>query len=495
MAFYVAFFPVQKASGVVPLVAGAVWAIDVAAPVAIRYLASEIAISSVVKAVQVSNAYYSATSTLSNSKYLKYFKSKAALGVAAFVTVLDALGLYLSDDNFYSSDESTDEPGAAEAGYFWSSPDGRSSSASGIADIRIASLVSSNPDNTYSYEISSQNEKGTSIRYTFYRVDTDEDGNSKNIYVSARTAGKYPCSKLTSDESDLIFSCQDGFVPNSGAKVDDTQVETQLLGYLSNLGSSDQLIYFGNSEGVIDSDLKDDFESDNVPLMPDGSTPIPNIGAPSWNNAHLIATGVAQSSDSSSPDYVSSDDWDEAYYLANTVANGNDYITGLNSGVITVPDTETTPDTGSNTDIETGDVTVTVDVSGVENRLDTTNQLSQSILDELSLLNNASVSLQVAPEESSAASFWPLKYPDGLLGVLNKFIEDMKKTPIFEWLSEFVIDLGSGSIPAFDLCFNVIAGIDFGCYTLQADSYIWSAIKACMILFSVIVSRRIVFGG
>lgn len=495
MAFYVAFFPVQKASGVVPLVAGAVWAIDVAAPVAIRYLASEIAISSVVKAVQVSNAYYSATSTLSNSKYLKYFKSKAALGVAAFVTVLDALGLYLSDDDFYSSDESTDEPGSAEAGYYWGSVDGRSSSASGVADIRVASLASSNPDNTYSYEITTQNEQGTTIRYTFYSVGTDADGNPKNVYAGSRTVNKGLCSYLTSEESDLIFSCQDGFVPNSGAKVDDTQVEAQLLEYLSNLGSSDQLIYFGNSEGVIDSDLKDDFESDNVPLMPDGSTPIPNIGDPSWNNAHLIATGVAQSSDSSSPDYVSSDDWDEAYYLANTVANGNDYITGLNSGVITVPDTETTPDTGSNTDIETGDVTVTVDVSGVESRLDTTNQLSQSILDELSLLNNASVSLQVAPEESSAASFWPLKYPDGLLGVLNKFIEDMKKTPIFEWLSEFVIDLGSGSIPAFDLCFNVIAGIDFGCYTLQADSYIWSAIKACMILFSVIVSRRIVFGG
>ncbi|MFL7017243.1 hypothetical protein AB6D16_019050 [Vibrio cyclitrophicus] len=174
--------------------------------------------------------------------------------------------------------------------------------------------------------------------------------------------------------------------------------------------------------------------------------------------------------------------------MGNTVANGNDYVTGLNSGAIANPDAGTGTDTGT-------DAGLIVDVSGVETRLDTTNQLSQRILDEVVQVNSTNVSLQSVPNDSVAASFWPVRYPDGLAGVLNNFIEDMKQTPIFEWLDEFVLNLVSGSLPAFDLCFDVIAGIDFGCYTLKADAYIWSAIKACMILFSVIVSRRIVFGG
>jgi len=488
LVLHLIFIPSYRANAVVPVVAGAIWAVETIAPQAIRYLASEIAISSVVKAVQVSNAYYSATSTISNAKYLKYFKSKAALGVAAFVTVLDALGLYLSNDSFYSSNEASEEPGAAEAGFFWSSPDGSGSSASEVADIRLAELSAKHPENSYVYEVYTNN--GDSIRYYYYQVITDSDGSTENVYNSARTASKYACEGNASGVG--VASCEEGFDPNSGATVDDSQAESQIFNYLENLSDTEQLPYFGDEAGVIDKDLKDDFESENAPLMPDGVTAIPNIGDPKWKNAHLVSTGVAQSSDSSADNYVSTDNWDEAYYLANDVANGNDYITGLNSGVVTVPDSSTGTNTGTGSN---SDLNVTVDVSGVESRLDTSNELSEDILDEVSKINSTDIALQSSPDVSSSASFWPVKYPDGLLGVLNKFVDDIKQTPIFEWLNEFVIDIGSGSAPAFELCFNTIANIDFGCYTLQADSYIWVAIRSCMILFSVIVSRRIVFGG
>lgn len=484
MAFYIAFLPIQRANAVVPIVAGAAYAIDIAAPIAIRYLASEIAISAVVKAVEVSNAYYAASAKISNSKFLKFFKSKAALGAAAFTGVLAALGYYIAEDGSIMQEGTTDYPENVpppEAGYSWNV---RSYGGSTVQE--AAESLCSSMDDIYC----------VSVEVLPYRYDaTREDLRTINYYGSSGnqwagsgdTASRVTCQYANGNPA----SCEEGYTPPTGQPtvVEDSVAQADIVSHIQTLTEDQQQSLIADSEGILDKDLVGDLTADDAPPMPDNQTPIPDIGEQSWTNAHLIATGVAQSSDSTAPNYVSSTDWDEAYYLANTVANGNDYITGLNSGVITSPDTGTTPDTG------TGDITVTVDVSGVETRLDTTNQLSQSILDEVSQLNNTSVPLQVVPDEAAAASFWPVKYPDGLLGVLNKFIEDMKQTPIFEWLNEFVIDLGSGSIPAFELCFNVIAGIDFGCYTLQADAYIWSAIKACMILFAVIVSRRIVFGG
>jgi hypothetical protein len=471
MIFYVSVLPVQRANAVAPVVAGAAWAIDVAAPMAIRYLASEIAIGSVVKAVQVSNAYYSATSKLPNAKFLSHFKSKAALGVSAFTGALAALGFSLTNDGTLVSGSSIADDAKEVQGVYWVCGSNTHYSSARSACEAYTSyplrVVESNSNYVYYCRI--------------YNTETGacyQTGNPR--------AWRYDCS---SSPNSTAPTCSSDFHPSNGDPLSDDEASKGIIDHLKSLSDSEQLQFFADSDGVVDSSLVADFESDNAPSMPDGQTPIPNIGDQSWTNAHLLTTGVAQSSDSSAPNYVSSSDWDEAYFLGNTVANGNDYITGLNSGVITAPDTGTGTDTG------TGDISVTVDVSGVETRLDTTNELSQSILDEVAQVNNTSVPLQAVPDESAAASFWPVKYPDGLLGVLNKFIEDMKQTPIFEWLNEFVIDLGAGSIPAFDLCFNVIAGIDFGCYTLQADAYIWSSIKACMILFSVIVSRRIVFGG
>ncbi|MBV7262332.1 hypothetical protein KCG43_10050 [Photobacterium sp. WH24] len=484
ISFYIAFLPIQRANAVVPIVAGAAYAIDIAAPIAIRYLASEIAISSVVKAVEVSNAYYAASAKISNAKFLKFFKSKAALGVAAFTGVLATLGYYIAEDGSIMQGGITEYPDNVPppvAGYVWNL---RSQSGATVQEVAERVCVSVGETYCSSFEILP------------YRYDsTREDLRTINYFTISGDlwAGSGDSASLVTCQYayGTISTCEDGYIPPSGQPtvVEDSVAQADIASHIQTLPEDQQKALIADSEGVLDKDLVSDLTADDAPPMPDNETPIPDIGDQAWKNAHLIATGIAQSSDSTAPNYVSTSDWDKAYYLANTVANGNDYITGINSGSITAPDTGTSTDTG------TGDITIIVDVSGVESRLDTTNQLSQSILDEISLINNSSVSLQTVPDESVATSFWPVKYPDGLLGVLDQFITDMKKTPIFEWLNDFIIDLGTGSIPAFVLCFNVIAGIDFGCYTLQADAYIWSAIKSCMILFSIIVSRRIVFGG
>ncbi|MDW6004441.1 hypothetical protein [Vibrio mangrovi] len=487
--FFVYFFilnivilPLKKANAVVPLVVGIGYAVDVAAPIAIRYLASDIAISAVAKAVQVSNAYYSATATASNAKFLKYFKGKAALGVAAFVGVLDALGLYLSNDSFYSKDESSQDPGAAQQGYFWSSPDGQRSSGSEVADIRISDLKESHPDNNYIYRIESSSDN--SIRYYFYRVDTDTQGNVSEIYTSARTVSRHECS---SSNGVGVSSCSSDFDPNFGLKVEDSDVQTSVLDYLSSLDESKQLEFFADPDGVLDSALVEDLTVDDAPPMLDGESPIPNIGDQSWSDAHMITTGVAQSSDSSAANYVPQDDWDNAYYLANTVANGNDYITGLNSGAVSIPDT-----TGTTPNTTTGEGSVKVDLSSIESRIDTTNSLNQSILEEFQKINSTTTQTKKSFDESNRYSFWTPIYPNGFEGVLNAFIEKMKQTDAYQFLSGFTLNLSSGVYPVTEFCFTELG---FGCFELKLDANVWLAIKSMVILFSLVMARRIVFGG
>ncbi|MFL7017231.1 hypothetical protein AB6D16_018990 [Vibrio cyclitrophicus] len=481
IVFYISIFPVQRANSVIPVVAGAAWAIDLAAPVAIRYLASEIAISSIVKAVQVSNAYYSATSKISNANFLKFFKSKAALGTAAFTGIVAAVGYSLTNDGIFMTSGSVDVPDgdvAPQAGIGWCE-----ASRCGSSITEVATSVCSGYQYCRDFTITAYRHDPArdDLRTVTYHISDTNDWRVADVQSK-------PCQYINSGQS--VATCDDGWTPPTGESVpvSDELATTSIVEHIESLPAEDQSLLIADSEGVLDESLIDDLTADDAPPMPSGDSGIPNIGDQSWTNAHLITTGVAQSSDSSAPNYVSTSDWDEAYYLGNTVANGNDYVTGLNSGAIANPDAGTGTDTGT-------DAGLIVDVSGVETRLDTTNQLSQRILDEVVQVNSTNVSLQSVPNDSVAASFWPVRYPDGLAGVLNNFIEDMKQTPIFEWLDEFVLNLVSGSLPAFDLCFDVIAGIDFGCYTLKADAYIWSAIKACMILFSVIVSRRIVFGG
>lgn len=483
MAVYIAFFPVYRANAVVPLAVGAAYAFDVAAPVAIRYLASEIAISAVVKALQISikssNAYYSATAKISNSNFLKFFKGKAALGVASFTAVLAGLGYYANDDVIMKEGGVT-------------IPDGDVSPVKGIgwcdgsdcgATITDAANLICNRNEQYCIKFTIKpyvldNSRQDLRTVDYYSSDT-------NVWRSV-IVREMPCNYISGD----VATCKDNWVAPTGEAVvvDDSIVQSEIISHISSLPVDEQKKLFANDEGLIDSDLSDALIADDVPLMPDNQTSIPNIKDQAWNNAHLITTGKAQSSNPSQSNYVSEVDWDEAYYLANNVANGNDYITGLNSGAISAPDT-----TGKETH-EGGTTTITVDVSGVESRLDTSNTLTQGVIDEIAKINNSTVVLNDAPSDI-AKSFWPIKYPDGISGVLTKFINEMKKTPIFKWLNQFVIDVGVGSIPVFDFCFNTIANIDFGCYELSADAYVWSAIKASMILLAVIVSRKIVFGG
>lgn len=459
-----AFVPIQRANAVVPVVTGVIWAVETAAPHAIRYLASEIAISSIVKAVQVSNAYYSATSKLSNAKFLSHFKSKAALGVASFTGVLAALGYSLTNDGTLVSDVEVEADDKEVQGFYW-----KCGSTTHFSSARAAC------EDYSSYPLKLVEIEEDKVKYCrVYNTDTGACYSTANP-----VAYRYDCA---SSPDSTASTCSSDYEPPSGGHVTDEQAISSIIEYLESLSDSEQLQFYGDSDGVIDSTLVADIDSENAPLMPDGQTPIPNIGDPSWNNAHLITTGVAQSDDSSAPNYVSVDDWGDANYLGNTIANGNDYITGINSGAITTPGTDTGTDGSTGTEVN-----ITVDVSGVEQRIDRTNEL----IEELSI---TSVPISTVPDSSKAASFWTPYYPNGFEGVWNDFNNDFQNTALVGWVDSFKLSYVSEGIPAWTMCFD-LGFVDFGCQPIEIDSRVWLAIRAFILFTAALLARRLVFGG
>ncbi|MGF1863504.1 hypothetical protein [Photobacterium profundum] len=90
-------------------------------------------------------------------------------------------------------------------------------------------------------------------------------------------------------------------------------------------------------------------------------------------------------------------------------------------------------------------------------------------------------------------SYWSSSYPDGLSGVLDAFSERVKSKGFTDVLT---IDLGSGSFsPKWDLCFNNIGNMSFGCFELSISDYIWGFIRAIMMFSTVLFCRSAVFGG
>lgn len=494
MILQVSYLPVYRAHAVVPIAAGIAWGVQIVVPQAIRYLGTEIAISALVKGVQASNAYYSATAKISNANYAKYFRSKAALGVAAFTGAAAALGWALTNDGTLMQPEYPDSDGGYVEGYVYGS-------CGSLCPKSYYESLRSLASDFQSYGLIDVPNKRFEIqpienywRVTFYG---EHNGNPDKV-LSTKNYFQYSCEDGALRD---LLSCTEPDTSVPSNELTDEDIFTGVSSYVSGLAQSAQNEFFGSLDTsddggkglLLDNELtgSDGFVIDEdgqqpqyAPVMPDGSN-LPSVGDVEWAYAHNIATGVGQSDDSSLPSYVPPEYWDNADYLANTIANGDSYLTGLNSGVYT----PSVPDEGP------GVTNPTVDLSGIESRLDTGNSLSESVLTEVQQLNSTTFSTQSAPNSSKSFSFWDIRYPDGIGGVVGVFMDNMKTTPVFLWLDEFILDLNDGEVPVFELCFGTIAGIDFGCYNLQAEAYIWSAIKASMILFAVIVSRRIVFGG
>ncbi|WP_234493731.1 hypothetical protein [Vibrio maritimus] len=137
--------------------------------------------------------------------------------------------------------------------------------------------------------------------------------------------------------------------------------------------------------------------------------------------------------------------------------------------------------------LENMNINVDVDMTGVEERIDRTNEL-------IGGLSTTTVPISTTPDSSRASSFWTSNYPNGFQGVWNNFNNDFQNTALSGWVNSFKLSYVSEGIPTWTMCFD-LGFVDFGCQPIEIDSRVWLAIRAFILFTAALLARRLVFGG
>lgn len=89
------------------------------------------------------------------------------------------------------------------------------------------------------------------------------------------------------------------------------------------------------------------------------------------------------------------------------------------------------------------------------------------------------------------------KYPDGVTGVLNDKWAAMKATPIGSLASQLAPTTlpSSGTCPSFSFGSNIGPGMPFGGGSFAPPCYVWDFIRVVFLISSLLLARRLIFGG
>ncbi|MFA1573958.1 hypothetical protein [Vibrio cyclitrophicus] len=328
LCFWVTYFPIHQAHAFAPV------AVSVGST-AVRYLASEIAFDLIAKGALTESPYYQSEGKVSKSKYNSWLKGKGKY-VAYIATAISSLGWLVSDSGALIKPSTPVDPeggGSINGTYF-------------------LSATTASPQQTF-YTV-----QQAAQAFQSYGL-----GDFPNKYFKAERISDYwrvnfygehnglP-DRLLSTKNFSRSYCSDIFKPicgtpppeNQDVPITDSHIETDFYNWVSSQPEHDQRFSLSGDDGFIAPELKPDVQISPAPTMPDGS-PIPFVGHQLWVDADAIVRGIAQKDDATLPNYVPDLRWDNAYYLAYTVARGNQAITSANAKGSSLPETNpTNPD-------------------------------------------------------------------------------------------------------------------------------------------------------
>jgi len=101
------------------------------------------------------------------------------------------------------------------------------------------------------------------------------------------------------------------------------------------------------------------------------------------------------------------------------------------------------------------------------------------------------------PDGSGGAeSFWQSGYPDGLGGVWQSHQSSLINSPMAQWLNSWSF-ANSGTCPTFSFAFDLGSMGNFGSAAIPSDllCYVFPIIRAIVLLSSLLLARRLIFGG
>jgi len=140
--------------------------------------------------------------------------------------------------------------------------------------------------------------------------------------------------------------------------------------------------------------------------------------------------------------------------------------------------------TGDGNQQGSGGGSVTVDLTPVVSKLD---EIKKSMSE-----TNVEIKKEPTPD---LVGFWESEYEDGLAGVMEEKMAEVKTTQFFTFIDQFNPSLSGGSAASYDMCFNLGRMGNFGCHNFNVDPRVIPAIRIFILVSAVFLCRKILFGG
>ena len=87
------------------------------------------------------------------------------------------------------------------------------------------------------------------------------------------------------------------------------------------------------------------------------------------------------------------------------------------------------------------------------------------------------------------------KYPDGITGLWNSKLQEIKATPLFNLAPSLLPNVSTGSCPSWKVDLSIEGWTNAGLQDVSPPCWVWDVAKLVIIASALLLARRLIFGG
>lgn len=87
------------------------------------------------------------------------------------------------------------------------------------------------------------------------------------------------------------------------------------------------------------------------------------------------------------------------------------------------------------------------------------------------------------------------KYPDGITGLWNSKLQEIKATPLFNLAPSLLPNVSAGSCPSWKIDLSIEGWTNAGLQDVSPPCWVWDVAKLVIIASALLLARRLIFGG
>lgn len=158
-----------------------------------------------------------------------------------------------------------------------------------------------------------------------------------------------------------------------------------------------------------------------------------------------------------------------------------------------------TPDNPWRVDVKPGE-TVSTDPNPVENpkpdpQDKPTEEQDKSLCEkhpEVAACEKVEVTDKPLPDQPK---LYEPKYPDGITGVWNSKLQEIKATPLFNLAPSLLPNVSAGTCPSWKVDLSIDGWTNAGLQDVSPPCWVWDVAKLVIIASALLLARRLIFGG